>query len=55
MMFHRTCRGGVKANDERLSGENIRIIGPFSLLFRVLIVLFDPQHIVPGGGERGKR
>lgn len=57
MMFHHTCGGGVKSNDKRLSGENVCfIVGP-SIRFRILIKLFDPQHVAPGweGGERGKR
>lgn len=57
MMSHRTCGGGVKSNDIRLSGENVCfIVGP-SVRFRILIKLFDPQHVAPGRevGERGEK
>lgn len=50
----RTCGGGVKSNDKRLPGENVCfIVGP-SVRFRILIKLFDPQHVAPGW-ERGER
>lgn len=54
MTFHRTCSRGVKANDKRLSGEHIGFIVPISLWFRILIMLFDLQHVAPGEEERGK-
>lgn len=41
-------------DDEGPSGENISFIGPLSFEFRVLIMLFDLQHIAPVGHGRGK-
>lgn len=52
--FNLTCSGGVKVDDEGPSGENISFIGPLSFEFRVLIMLFDLQHIAPVSHGRGK-
>lgn len=54
-LVHRTCRWRVEANDERLSGEDICVVGSFSFWFRILIMLFDRQHIAPGEDQRGKK
>lgn len=49
-----TCRWGVEVDDERLPGENFGFIRPVSLQFRILIVLLDLQHVVPGDDQRGE-
>lgn len=46
-----TCGRGVKADDERLSGENLCFLGAISLQFRMLIVIFDLQQVVPGDDD----
>lgn len=41
-----TSGRGVKANNERLSGEDICVIGALRLDLRILILLLHLQHIV---------
>lgn len=42
-------------NDERLSGENLGVVGPLCLVFGILKMLFDLQHVVSGDDERGEK
>lgn len=47
MVEYITCGRGVKANDERLPGENVRFICLVSLQFWILIDLLDLQLVAP--------
>lgn len=45
-----TCGRGLKADDERLSGEPLRLVVPIALSF-IVIVLFDLQQAAPVGED----